>query len=272
MAKLTFHLSSWLFAGLLSVSALAENNLTAIKPSPTQLAKHEECLTSKVKQAVNPCVKIELNIDLTQYEWLNQYLLNKLQLTGLEKASNLNLSENKLKQQLNHQVKAWLTEAVAEVKADLEGEYALALEREYLANLRFVHQRYNLVTFKQFNYSYTGGAHGMYYTSYFILDLLSQKPLQLKDLVKPQQQQELANQLFEAYKNYDPQLAEGWLVSKAETLKTLVNDNFYLNEEGLNFVYAPYTLAPYAFGEVVLTLPYALISDLVNPEYLLEMY
>lgn len=274
MIKSKMRLGLALLVICLSFNAFAnKEELAAIKPSATRLAKYEHCLASKAEATQGPCASIELTIDLTQHEWLNQYLLNKLQLISLEEQQkNKNLSTENLTKALKQQVANWLVEALDEIKQSQVGTDFMALGREYLASLKFVQQRYNLVTFKLFNYSYMGGAHGMHFTSYFVLDLHTQQPVQLNNLIDAEKHSKLAEHLFTAYTQYDAQLAEGWLASREETLATLITNNFYLNEEGLNFVYAPYTLAPYAYGEVVLTLNYADLTQLLSKEYLLEVY
>lgn len=243
-------------------------NLAAIKPNFKQLAKLEECV--EVKDTESPCATLELSLDFTAIEWLDAFLLKQLNLANPSSLNPLPTKVNSWVESLQNQAASWLAGAVEEIKADVEGEFALALGREYLATLRFIQQRYNLVTFKLFNYSYTGGAHGMHFTSYFVVDLLSQTQINLTNLLLPGKQPQLLEALLEAYTDYDAELAKGWFNSKEEALAAVLTSNFFFNEKGLNFVYAPYSLAPYAYGEVVLTLPYFKLADLINPKYLLE--
>lgn len=249
-----------------------EASLAAIQPLPKYLAKLEECVATNNEDIASPCARIELLLDLTQDTWLNLFLTKQLSLVSPEttKLNKLNLDD--LTAVITKQAETWLSEAVDEITEDLAGEYSLALDREYLTSLRFMQQRYNLATFKQFNYSYTGGAHGMHFTSYFVIDLLTQKQLFLADVLQEASLESLKTKLFAAYTQYDNELAQGWFASKEEALEALATENFFFNGQGLNFVYAPYTLAPYAYGEVTLTLPYPELIKITKPKYQLGIY
>ncbi|MCB0300152.1 MAG: DUF3298 domain-containing protein, partial [Calditrichaeota bacterium] len=48
-----------------------------------------------------------------------------------------------------------------------------------------------------------------------------------------------------------------------------LNDNFRIGDNGLEFLFNPYEIAPYAFGAMTLELPYSEIGDLLSKsEYL----
>lgn len=258
------------FAALISFAShqLLATELKAIQPAYTNLVKLEECVEQGkiLTRSSQTCASLELNIDLTQIPWLDAFLLEQLNLTKKLEVNNKNIAE--WKADLANQAENWIAKAKEEIKADK----LLIVGREYLASLRFVHQRYNLVTFKLANYSYIGGAHGMGFTNYFVLDLHTEQKLDLTNILQAGKQADLAQKLLETYSHYDPELAKGWFSSEQETLDNLITNNFFFNEQGLNFVYPPYALAPYSYGEVTLTLPYYKLTELLVPEHQLEIH
>ncbi|MCQ2359090.1 MAG: DUF4163 domain-containing protein [Phascolarctobacterium sp.] len=103
-------------------------------------------------------------------------------------------------------------------------------------------------------YDYYGGAHGMYYTEYFVFDKATGKRLAYTEFVPSINSGELQwgikNKFLPVY------LVDG-STSDAPFLnqETLVTDNFRLNEDGtVDLVYAPYALDCYAAGNTFVRL------------------
>ena len=128
--------------------------------------------------------------------------------------------------------------------------------------IRFVSQQYSLATFIIQSYTYSAGAaHGMYHNEYVTFDLNTQKRLALTDILKPNVEAKVAEQLYDANAN--------WLTQHDITREKLqLSDNYYYGTKGLVFVYPLYELASYAEGMTELTLPYATAKDLIKTEYL----
>lgn len=103
-------------------------------------------------------------------------------------------------------------------------------------------------------YDYHGGAHGMYYTEYFVFDKATGKRLDYTDFVPSINSEELQwgikNKFFTVY------LVDG-STSNAPfmTNETLVTKNFRLNEDNsVDLVYPPYALDNYAAGNTFVRL------------------
>ncbi len=128
--------------------------------------------------------------------------------------------------------------------------------------VRFISQQNNLATFVIQTYSYqAGAAHGMYHNEYVTFDLNTQKRLALTDILKPNVEAKVADQLYDANAN--------WLIQKDITRDKLqLSDNYYYGVNGIVFVYPLYELASYAEGMPELRLPYQTAKDLIKPEYL----
>ena len=128
--------------------------------------------------------------------------------------------------------------------------------------VRFISQQYNLATFVIQSYTYAAGAaHGMYHNEYVTFDLNTQKRLALTDILKPNVEAKVAEQLYDANAN--------WLTQHDITREKLqLSDNYFYGVSGIVFVYPLYELTSYAEGMPELKLPYQIAKDLVKPEYL----
>ena len=117
-----------------------------------------------------------------------------------------------------------------------------------------------------YHYSYYGGAHGMYGTSYKVISLETNKKLELSDLLN-QEGIDILGELLEKYfriqnklKPTDP-LQEGGLFEN----NLAPNNNFYLTAMGIGFAYMPYEIASYARGEVEVFIPLKEIMPYLRP-------
>ncbi len=128
--------------------------------------------------------------------------------------------------------------------------------------VRFISQQNNLATFVIQTYNYqAGAAHGMYHNEYVTFDLNTHKRLALTDILKPNVEVKVADQLYDANSN--------WLIQKDITRDKLqLSDNYYYGVNGIVFVYPLYELTSYADGMPELKLPYQAAKDLIKPEYL----
>ena len=128
--------------------------------------------------------------------------------------------------------------------------------------VRFISQQNNLATFVIQSYTYAAGAaHGMYHNEYVTFDLNTQKRLALTDILKPNVEAKVAEQLYDANVN--------WLTQHDITRDKLqLSDNYFYGVRGIVFVYPLYELTSYAEGMPELSLPYQVAKDLVKAEYL----
>lgn len=123
----------------------------------------------------------------------------------------------------------------------------------------------NLLTLGFTNYSYLGGAHGMYSTVLQSYDLAKRKALSLSDVFRPGYEAALSQALEKA-------LRERYNLADDQSINTILfedsiapNENFGLTGRGILFNYAPYEIAAYAIGEIELYIPFKEIQDLLRP-------
>ena len=169
-------------------------------------------------------------------------------------------------------IEASLDSFMAEAKAffiefpDVPAGYGLEIEQMVLLNTPVI------LTIEAFNYSFTGGAHGNYGTSYYNFDVITGQLLTLKDILTEGYESPLktiAEPIFKkTYLEEDmtKYSAAGFYFENDQFTMT---DNFAITKEGLKFMYNPYEIAPYAFGQQEIIIPYTTLKALIKPNSLL---
>ncbi len=259
-------LLSGLYVGSLAAATDAQP-AQLIVPQLMTVAEQKECV-KEVDQEF--CAAIRLALETTTVPWLDHALLTRLELISAE-AEEQPADLQKHLQQIKQQANAWVTESYKEIKEARESEDPFFVGYDHLDSIRFIAQRNHLASFKQFSYSYSGGAHGMYNTSYLLFDLHAQRQLLLNDILQPFAHTKLLEELRELYKENYADYVEHWLSDKvSEQADTFLTDNFVFNEQGLTLSYPPYVLGPYSEGEVRLSLDYSQLKEILKPQYLLD--
>ncbi len=125
-------------------------------------------------------------------------------------------------------------------------------------SVKVVWNRNNRLGLQFFTYSYTGGAHGNYGSSFVNVDLnKGGEIIQLKDVFRPGFEKPLKLQLqLAARKTYGNPIHEVMTEPFHED-NLEPTENFLLTDKGILFNYVPYEIAAYAVGEVQLFLAYA---------------
>lgn len=116
-------------------------------------------------------------------------------------------------------------------------------------------------------YDYSGGAHGYGYGWGLTIDLQSGAELELSRMaadapgfwkkVMELVLLDLKNREDELYEDYESYVKEG-----------LESTGWYLDAAGIEFVFTPYEIGPYASGNIIVCVPYAEVADYMKPEYL----
>ena len=115
-------------------------------------------------------------------------------------------------------------------------------------------------------YEYTGGAHGNRYLLIQNYNLMTGDAVNEQDLFIDDYYEQLKTLLLEAL------IAQ---TDEAETRKDLrrlgysvadvvPNENFYVTDEGITYVYNPYEIAPYAIGCIQISLSWDSIRHLLR--------
>lgn len=116
---------------------------------------------------------------------------------------------------------------------------------------------------------YFGGAHGNGSITYYVFDEQDRR-LTLADLLQGDKSTlyPLLDAEYKKEATFDP-AAKDLEEYEREYVKNLHEaDNFYFSADGIVFSYAPYVVAPFADGQVELTLPYDKLRGIIKDQYL----
>ncbi len=136
-------------------------------------------------------------------------------------------------------------------------------------NLKIVFVTQDMLTLLFEEYGYTGGAHPFSGRRYSVLSLKDASQIILPDLLNPGYETALnvaAEKIFrQVRKLKEEETPEEQGFSFPNDVFS-VNDNFGVLKEGLDFIFNPYEIAPYALGPTQFLVPYEDIQELIRPD------
>ena len=155
-----------------------------------------------------------------------------------------------------------------EDEKDKENESSVGAWYSYYKGIESHVQLYekNLLVYR-INYNeYTGGAHGIYMTTYLNFDLGLMRPLRLDDIFVGDYQEPLTDLIWNQL------MADNGAKTRAEledmgygsTGEIAATENFYLNKDGITFYYNVYDITPYAMGPVIVSLPFQMLEHMLG--------
>ena len=176
-------------------------------------------------------------------------------------------------------LKKYVANYVNEYRTDLEPLY-LQDEKDiqdgstidswysYYKNIEGEVQFYDkgLLVYRSYFDEYTGGAHGIYMSTFLNIDLAIMRPLKLDDIFVGDYKENLTNMIWS-------ELMAKHKVKTREALEDLgygstgeiaPTENFYLDNKGITFYYNVYDITPYAMGPVTVSLSYSMIDHWLN--------
>lgn len=110
------------------------------------------------------------------------------------------------------------------------------------------------------NYTYTGGAHGNYGTSYAAVDLRTNRQLTLEDVVDTKSSTKLGKLIEKKFRlQYQLKPTDSLQVAGLFDDEIKPTNNFYVTGKGIGFSYTPYEIGPYSLGQVDI---FVLFTDL----------
>ena len=125
---------------------------------------------------------------------------------------------------------------------------------------RFLEPYNNLQSYRIYTYGYTGGAHGMDSEKGFTFSLSDGKRITEAELFRREYKPELSRLLTEHLKQAVSKETYDMLFIK--TLEP--NENFYLDPEGITYIYGRYEIGPYVSGIVRVTVPWEELEGLMR--------
>ena len=136
---------------------------------------------------------------------------------------------------------------------------------DYKISLDFEGQRQNILSFVKEIYTFSGGAHGMYWTNYINIDSSTKSVIKLSTLFTDENMKKAENSLWDQYRfSYGENSDNDTFTVRKDFF---VSESFYFTNDGIVFVYPPYALGPYAQGQMTLALNWSELDGLINPDY-----
>lgn len=144
----------------------------------------------------------------------------------------------------------------------------MTLGKEYIQRNIFYYNQNNLISYEVNIYSYDGGAHGLEVSSGYTVDIISARNLLYNDIFQLNTKDNvttiLLNKLLKEsnYQSVDQLVYEGYIIKEITP-----KDNFYIDDEGITFIYTPYEIGPYSLGTTKIKLLYTEISNYLNTDF-----
>lgn len=145
-------------------------------------------------------------------------------------------------------------------------DMGLSLSVQEETNIMVMYENEYYITLANYDYSYSGGAHGNYATSLFAINKQTAKQMQLSDILTAQGIKMLPVYLDKVarvqygIKNNLPLDQNDFLVKRIGASK-----NFYITTSGIGFLYATYELKSFAEGDVNLLIPFTALKSYLQP-------
>ncbi|MCM1035026.1 MAG: DUF3298 and DUF4163 domain-containing protein [Paludibacter sp.] len=160
-----------------------------------------------------------------------------------------------------------LKEQLSEEYAEEEGLLPFFCEEDHLA-ARVISLTGNVFSYGIEQYVYMGGAHGVSNRFFYNYDLTTGALLAETDLFIENYRSHLIQLLRDNLiaQNDEFESESDLSESDYELEKIVPNNNFYITDEGITWVFNPYDIAPYAYGETEITVPVAQIRALLLPD------
>jgi len=120
---------------------------------------------------------------------------------------------------------------------------------------------------------YMGGAHGMYSTYYYNFNLETGKVIVEDDLFLEGYENPLTElikqKILEYIQFFVPEITS---LDESDYFENTIkpNGNFYINEESINYLFNPYEIAPFSYGQTEISLPITELTNLLKNKSILE--
>lgn len=128
------------------------------------------------------------------------------------------------------------------------------MNHEYYAKNNILYNAHGILSYSCYEYTFTGGAHGMNTTSCYVYDVYENQEIGINSIFK----EEFLPNVLSLIKE---ELALNKDADSFDMNYVNVTENFFVDEEGIHWIYNPYEIAPYAIGAIEVTLPYSKIEN-----------
>lgn len=252
-------LAGGLFVGIISVSANASSMISTTTALEYQIP--EKVVEVCTKQDNCPNIKVEYL--KTNHDWINNSINARINSIVVNNKPT-NSASTKTKHtaaDAKLAIDGFINSQFVDQPKDRQWPYELMVTPNYIGHVN------DFELFEIDSYSYMGGAHGMSYKEYLIFDLNTKKQVTLNDMLIAGQKPRFNALAHDAYKTWVKTFNDD--VSNYENnWPFTLSENVTLTDKGIDILYQPYAIGPYASGMPVLSIPYSKLNKVIKPRFI----
>ncbi len=126
----------------------------------------------------------------------------------------------------------------------------------------------NILSYSVSHATYTGGAHGSLQVLYYTINLNTLTTITEEDIFTPNYHSFLTEKIIDNLMiEHNVDTPEELLNKGFFDINDIApNNNFWINNEGVHYVYNQYEIAPYSMGPIEVTIPYKDIKSIIIPQ------
>ena len=256
---MTKTLAASLIVGAMSVSANATNIISSTTYLEYQLPeKIQEMCTEREN-----CPKIEVKYLKTNHPWINDITnarINNL-VVNSKPTESAPIKTKSSSAQVQAAINDFANSQFLDMPEDRQWAYELLVTPNYLGHVG------DAELFEIESYSYTGGAHGMSYSEYLIFDPSTKKQIKLDDMLVTGKKSRFKTLAYNAYKTW-VKTFDNDVSSYEKNWPFTLSDNVTLTDKGIDILYQPYAIGPYASGMPTLSIPYSQLNGVIKPRFI----
>ncbi|WP_201535140.1 RsiV family protein [Psychrobacter ciconiae] len=218
----------------------------------------------KICQDKDNCPVIEVQHLKSNQRWIdtavNQRVNNLAINHGIsDKAPSRATSDQAAKTALNDFSRAQFQDA----PTDAPWAYQLSVTPNYIGHVN------DIELIRIDSYQFTGGAHGLPYSEHLMFDQKLKRQLKLNDILMTGKKPRFEALAKAAYKKWVSEFYDD-IKDYEKSWPFSLTDNVTLTDKGVDIVYQPYAIAPYAAGMPTLSIPYQQLNGILKPQYMVK--
>ncbi|MGP9690077.1 DUF3298 domain-containing protein [Psychrobacter sp. AOP22-C1-C5] len=252
-------LVSGIIVSAISMSANASSVISSTTYLEYQLPKNIQ----KVCTERENCPKIEVEYLKTNHDWINNITNTRINnvVVNSKPAESVPTKTKNTAADVKSAIDGFINSQFVDQPEDRQWPYELTVRPNYLGHVN------DFELFEIESYSYTGGAHGMSYNEYLIFDLTAKTQVKLDDMLIAGQEPRFKALAHDAYKTW-VKTFDNDVSSYEKNWPFTLSDNVTLTDKGIDILYQPYAIGPYAAGMPVLSIPYAKLNKVLKPRFI----
>lgn len=213
------------------------------------------------------CPKIEIKYLKTNHDWLNKIVNARINNLIINSApSESPPSQSSSQKEVKQAIDDFAVSQFADIPNNVSWSYNLMVTPDYLGHVK-LGQDEDLEMFEINTYVFTGGAHGMPYSEYVVLNPNSKKQIKLTDILQVGKKPRFEALAYDAYKTWVKTVDEDGK-NYEKSWPFALSDNITFTDKGIDIRYQHYEIGPYAYGMPVLSIPYNKLRGIVKTNFM----